>query len=175
MATPRVKSSLKDINIIFLFLQTVSPYQWKIWLDFCLYKVRFPKLNHDILPGYRGQGKITDRPRSIAIEPMQTEISDTFLFSRKRFILVSNERVHYLLSYLNFFSSRMLDYSTFLYWLSWKRASRHLNPNLLRDWVIACFGSRNKTFQKWKSSGLGTWLRTPRSNISLTFPEKKSS
>ena len=98
-----MKSSLKDIKIIFLFLQKVSPYQWKIWLDFCLHKVRFPKLNHDILPGYRGQGEITDRPHSIAIEPMQTGINDTFLLSCKRFIPVSNERVHNFLWYLNFF------------------------------------------------------------------------
>ena len=84
-------------------LSAVSPYQWKIWLDFCLHKVRFPKLNHDILPGYRGQGGITDRPRFTAIEPMQTEITDTFLFSCKRFIPLSNERVHCLLLYLNFF------------------------------------------------------------------------
>ena len=90
-------------QIIFLFLQTVSPYQQKLWLDFCLHKVRFPRLNHDILPGCRGQGGVTDRPRSIAIEPMQTEINDTFLFSCKRFIPVSNERVHNFLSNLNFF------------------------------------------------------------------------
>ena len=49
-----------------------------------------------------------------------------------------------------------------------------MTPNLLRGWVIACFGSRIKTFQRWKSSGLGTRLRTPRLNISLTFPEKKN-
>ena len=93
----------KGYQIIFLFLQTVSPYQQKIWLDFCLHKVRFPRLNHDILPGCRGQGGVTDRPRSIAIEPMQTEINDTFLFSCKRFIPVSNERVHNFLSNLHFF------------------------------------------------------------------------
>ena len=52
----------KGYQIIFLFLQTVSPYQQKIWLDFCLHKVRFPRLNHDILPGCRGQGGVTDRP-----------------------------------------------------------------------------------------------------------------
>ena len=93
----------KGYQIIFPFLQTVSPYQQKIWLDFCLHKVRFPRLNHDILPGCRGQGGVTDRPRCIAIEPMQTEINDTFLFSCKRFIPVSNERVHNFLSNLNFF------------------------------------------------------------------------
>ena len=105
---------------------------------------------------------------------MQTEINDTFLLSCQRFILVSNERVHYFLSYLNFFNRVCLATLFFLYWLSWKRASRHVTPNLFRDWVIACFGSRIKTFQRWKSSGLGTWLRTPRLNISLTFPEKKN-
>ena len=30
----------------------------------------------------------------------------------------------------------------------WKQASRHVIPNLHRDWVIACFGSRIKTFPK---------------------------
>ena len=72
------------------------------------------------------------------------------------------ESLHYFLSYLNF--SHRVCWATpfFLYWLSWKRASRHVTPNLLRDWVIACYGSSIKTFERWKSSGLGTWLKTPR-------------
>ena len=103
---------------------------------------------------------------------MQREINETFLFCCKRFSIVSNEKVHNFLSYLIFFHLVCLTTPFFLYWLSWKQASRHVTQNLHRDWVTACFGSRIKTFQNWESSGLVTWLRTPRLNISLTFPEK---
>ena len=74
------------------------------------------------------------------------------------------ESLHYFLSYLNF--SHRLCWATpfFLYWLSWKRASRHVTPSLLRDWVIA-----------WKVEKLWTGYLTQNSKIiiiSLTFPEK---
>ena len=74
------------------------------------------------------------------------------------------ESLHYFLSYLNF--SHRLCWATpfFLYWLSWKRVSRHVTPSLLRDWVIA-----------WKVEKLWTGYLTQNSKIiiiSLTFPEK---
>ena len=143
-----------------------------IWLDFCLHKVRFPKLNHNILPGYRGQCEITYRPTLSLFSPCKQKIT-------RRFSFVANGSPQWVMKRFItffhiwfFFSPPMLDYSFFSYWLSWKQASRHVTQKLIRDWVIACFGSRITTFEKWKSSGLGTWLPTPRLNISLTFPEK---
>ena len=88
---------------------------------------------------------------------MQTEISVTFLLPCKRFILVSNESVHYFLSYPNF-SHRVCLATPFFPIDCHENEPRvmHVTPNLLRGWVIACFGSRIKTFQRWRSSGLGT-------------------
>ena len=90
---------------------------------------------------------------------------DPFRFSCKWFIPTSNRRVYNFFSYLIFF---FIAYATLHYsWLftvnrslSWKQASRHMTPNLHRDWVIVCFGGGSKHFQKWKSSGLMTH-RTP--------------
>ena len=43
---------------------------------------------------------------------------------------------------------RILEYSRLSYINFMKRVSRHVTKNLQRDWVIACFGSRIKTFPK---------------------------
>ena len=84
---------------------------------------------------------------------------DTFLFSCKWFILTSDKRIHNFFSYLIFFSSRMLRFTTRDSWLSyislWKQALRQRTPNMHRDWVIVCFGRGSKLFQTWKSSELG--------------------
>ena len=126
----------------------------------------------DILPGYRGEGEITDRPALSLFSPCKQKLTRRFSFAANGSPKSVTKRFITFFHIWFFFSPRFLDYFFFLYWLSWKQASRHVTQNWLRDWVTACFGSRIKTFQNWKSSGLGTWLRTPRSNISLTFPEK---
>ena len=83
---------------------------------------------------------------------MQTDINDTLLFSWKRFIPASNERVHNVFSYLRFFRRARLttldsriDCHTES---SGKQASRHVTPNFLGDWVIACFDSWIKIYPK---------------------------
>ena len=50
-------------------------------------------------------------------------------------------------SHIRIFLMRMLEYSRRPYKNFMKRVSRHVTPNLQRDWEIACFRS-------WKSCGL---------------------
>ena len=51
-------------------------------------------------------------------------------------------------SHIRIILMRMLEYSRLTYINFMKRVSRHVTKNLQRDWVIACFGSRIKTFPK---------------------------
>ena len=115
-------------NYIF-FLVKSSSQSVKNILDFCLHKVRFLKLDHDTLPGYRGQVEIADRPTLSLFSPCKQKLTRSFSFAE-------NDSLH------------MLDYSFFFSGLSVMKTNLASCDSKFAPWLGNClfwFADQNTT------------------------------